>query len=112
MNTSLLELLPEDMIQEIVEMCPESTVNIALASKQLCVDVHLFANLHIKMNYKQLKPSCTGPLVTYTTMLDDELFFTWGVDNTSIEKEKAFIAACSQGDLDGAKYIRSESTST
>ena len=103
--TSLFEQLPEDMIQEILESCPESTINIALASKQLCADVHMFANLFIKTHYKQLKPSTTGPLLTYAVMLDDELFCNWGVDNSTFENELAFVTACGNGNVDEAKYI-------
>ena len=105
--TSVFELLPEDMIQEIVEICPESILNIALASKQLYSDLLVFSNLYIKTHSKQIKPSCTSPLITYAIMLDDELFFQWGLEKSSFEKELSFVEACLQGDLTTTKHIYS-----
>jgi hypothetical protein len=105
--TSLFELLPEDIIQEIVETCPESTINLAFASKQLYTDVRSFADLYINTHYRDLKPSSTSPIITYQTMLDDEMFYQWGCSNSSFEKEQAFVEACNDGDLEDVKYIYS-----
>lgn len=105
--TSLFELLPEDIIQEIVEACPESTLNLAFSSKQLHKDILSFAELYLKTHYRQIKPSTTSPIVTYMIMLDDEMFYQWGCSNSSFEKEQAFACACNDGDLAYAKYIYS-----
>jgi hypothetical protein len=105
--TSLFELLPEDIIQEIVEACPESTLNIAFASKQLCTDISSFAQLYLQTHYRQIKPSTTSLIVTYQVMLDDEMFYQWGCINSTFDKEKAFVEACTDGDLETAKYVYS-----
>jgi len=105
--TSLFELLPEDIIQEIVETCPESTLNLAFSSKQLHKDILSFSELYLKTHYKQMKPSHASPIITYMVMLDDEMFYQWGCSNSSFEKEQAFVSACNEGDLVYAKYIYS-----
>ena len=97
-SRSLTQVVPDEMIREIMEFSPSSFHNLSLTSRSIHERIsELATDYALKRRRPGLLPLNAPPLTTMILSMDQSIFNMWGCDKTTNDKELLLCDAIRTG---------------